>query len=298
LDKDIIKEDYTETDENVVDNKMLIDNHIKNITISIGKSLQSMEIISKHMQTIVQQSLEPMRIISNIVSEFNNSIKKIIDNIPKIPPKVLKRLMVVGSLIEHDWWYLKEISWDIWDYMFNSELTREDIDTTIIKTFNNNNYELLDRMIISLKSNSQYKMRKHIIDSSVWAYKQGRHELVIPTIITLYEGVMYEFYSKTELYKEIDNRRKQFALGNIVGKTIETLEDVLDLIDSSFLISLEKFFESGDFDSLPDFNRHKILHGRTINYYTEVNSLKSIVLLVYIMENIFKISNEESLLEM
>jgi len=52
----------------------------------------------------------------------------------KIPPKVLKRLMLVGSLIEHELWYMKEISGHIWDIMFNSELTREDKDTTIIKT--------------------------------------------------------------------------------------------------------------------------------------------------------------------
>ncbi|GAA3650282.1 hypothetical protein [Asaccharospora irregularis] len=109
---------------------------------------------------------------------------------------------------------------------------------------------------------------------------------------------MHEFYSKNELYKEIDNRKKQFALSSIVGKTIDTLEDILGLIDSSFLISLTRFFESGNFDNLPDFNRHKILHGRTVNYYTEVNSLKSIVLLAYIMENTVKISNEEFSLEM
>jgi len=290
-----MKDDFTKTDENIAGNKIFIDtnNVLQNLVNSIGKSLEPIQMISKQIHT----AIEPMRIISNIVSDFTDSIKNIIDSMPKIPPEVLKKLILMEDLIKYEWWYLRELPEDILDDlddMFSSEITKEDVDTRIVRAFSSNGYEILDKMIIRLEYNPQYQIRKSIIDSSVWAYKQGRHELVIPTIIILYEGIMNEFYNENELFKEINDEKKKFTLKNIVGKTIDTLDDVLNLVDSSFLISLKRFFESGKFEHLPDFNRHKILHGRTVNYYTEVNSLKSIVLLVYIMKNIFDISNEES----
>lgn len=112
------------------------------------------------------------------------------------------------------------------------------------------------------------KVRRPIILDAVQDHLAGRYRVSIPTLLPSIEGSVAD----------------TFALGRRTSVTtgLESMTDIVDGLDAIALDvaigSLTFLYGTVDFPSTsplsPRLNRHLILHGRTVRYGSEANSLK------------------------
>lgn len=112
------------------------------------------------------------------------------------------------------------------------------------------------------------KLRRPIILDGVQDHLAGRYRVSIPTLLPSIEGAVADTFGL--------GRRTSVTTG------LESMTDILDGLDAIALDvaigSLTFLYGTVDFPSTsplsPRLNRHLILHGRTVRYGSEANSLK------------------------
>ena len=113
-----------------------------------------------------------------------------------------------------------------------------------------------------------FRLRRPIILDAVADHRRGRYRVSVPTLLPSIEGVVAD----------------TFDLGHRVRATagLEALTEVFDGLDAIVLDvaigQLTYLYSRADFPATsplsPRLNRHLILHGRTVRYGREANSLK------------------------
>lgn len=126
------------------------------------------------------------------------------------------------------------------------------------------------------KLKDRYPGRSEIWDASFKAHFRGEYILSIPVFLAQADGLWQEGMGH-KLYKKKTGNK-------IYSKEVKTrqLSDIL-------LASLEPALPINlDYDPLlaefTNLNRHQVLHGKSINYGTELNSLKAISLLDFVAD--------------
>lgn len=132
---------------------------------------------------------------------------------------------------------------------------------------------------------SWYPKHAKILTSAFGAHQRGEHELSVPVFLAQADGIC-----KTSLGVSLYSRQKSRREGNRIpatAKAVETRQLDQDSIEAAMLhplkiplpISASKDELAGLLNVL---NRHEVLHGTSVDYGTEVNSLKAISLLYYV----------------
>jgi hypothetical protein len=171
-----------------------------------------------------------------------------------------------------------------------------EIDTYFCKLFSENNYALLDTKVQSWLANNYMAERKEIVLDCLWAHKQQRYTLTIPSLLSLFDGLTRGSVRRSKQGNNLQGKRagsirvKQFA------DTYRRKEP--SLWSSGFRRVINEFvFESFKFDSqVPrtSLNRHGILHGEIAHFGTESNSLK-LFLMIDTVQNFIQACERDSL---
>lgn len=138
---------------------------------------------------------------------------------------------------------------------------------------------------------SCYADRKNIISDAFSAHEHDLYGASIPTFLALAEGICREHHPDIGLYAK-DRKTKKPKTLEIIKNTphLDIFEEVIlkPLITST--ATTESINNPNQSDHFA-FNRHLIMHGKSKNYATRINSLKGIALLDYTHKSLSHIKN-------
>jgi hypothetical protein len=147
----------------------------------------------------------------------------------------------------------------------------QSVDEILIEHFRERASEIKDVLI------AKYPNRMRFLSKAFDAHERRDFELSIPVFLAQADGICSDRTSK--LLFQRDNKRPQIA-GYVATAITDAYEAaLLSPLTQNHAISLTKGERPGDFQGL---NRHQVLHGESLNYDTEINSLKAISLLNYL----------------
>ena len=134
------------------------------------------------------------------------------------------------------------------------------------------NLSTIERRIIH-----KFPHRENIISTSFAAHNRGEYVLSIPIFLTQADGICHEVVNQ---YLFIRNNKKPSTAVYVETITSNSIQHaLLSPLSQTLPISASQKERGEQFNEL---NRHQVLHGETLDYGTEVNSLKAISLLNYV----------------
>lgn len=220
--------------------------------------------------------------ITKPIEESLRLTQQVVDAaLKELPPKAKEALIILG---EHGW-YL--------DLAFSlPELTSlaglfirgniEGAECILIDHYRMRLPEIADEIA------SKHPERTKVLMPAFDAHHRGEYVLSIPVFLAQADGICKERFGGISLYsRQRGNRRP------VTAKAIEDRQLDSDPIEAAMLHPLKiplPISASKDelLGLLNVLNRHEILHGTSVDYGTELNSLKAISLLYYVVSVLTK----------
>ena len=174
---------------------------------------------------------------------------------------------------------LSDFGWYISPYMLDTPLE------TLVRSVNKAPEEILAAVIayfdgqlddIEQKLIRSHPQRKHLFEDAFEAHRDRKYNLSIPVFLSQADGIWWDRYSQNLFTRK----------GRKIVHEELTSSPTSHLI-SGFLYPLSTstplWMSEGERDaSFNELNRHQVLHGESVEYGTEQNSLKAISLLNYL----------------
>ena len=141
---------------------------------------------------------------------------------------------------------------------------------------------------IEVRIKNNYPHRFDIIGSAFIAHRREEYELSIPVFLAQTDGLCYEVINEHLFMR--DKERKAPRTIRYVDRFASNAfrQALLAPLAHKLPISASIYERDENFNEL---NRHQVLHGESLDYGTEVNSLKSISLLNYVNQ-VLNLDNE------
>ena len=122
-----------------------------------------------------------------------------------------------------------------------------------------------------------YPNRRHLLNEGFEAHRQGQYCLSILMFLAQADGIAYDKHSKGVFIK---TERKTLGSEEIPEQTGDILTSFLLLFGED---NLPIWVSRNSRDStFRGFNRHQVMHGESVDYDTEENSLKAVSLLSWL----------------
>jgi hypothetical protein len=146
----------------------------------------------------------------------------------------------------------------------------EDIDYLMSQWVREQTPDILNRCI------ARFPARAHILRAAALAHHEGKYELSVPILLIQVEGMCVEVLGRKLFSTKAGVPQTKSATEALVD---DALSEVifLPLREANGLTASEA--TRGNWPDSP--NRHEILHGQSVDYATELNSLKALSLLDY-----------------
>ena len=254
----------------------IMENKKEDLTIKLSSEVQNqfkafLQNISNSMKPLQQQFAILLKNIQPEIKQFFEIYNEIFKQLPEILRYVLIELANRG-------WFIT-MSIEIPDIHQLAELIKNEKEKEINKFMG----DFIENDIENIMKNifENFPKRKKIILKAYHAHKKKDYELSIPIFLIQADGICLDILNKN-LYSRCKNGTPRIAkslkeLGNgwIKNSFIELLRNP----------NLYNFWKNEPFYS-KTLNRNKILHGESINYGTNINSLKIISLLYYLSKDI------------
>ena len=135
--------------------------------------------------------------------------------------------------------------------------------------------------IIERALTDSYPHRGHLFQQAFEAHREEKYILSIPVFLTQADGIFGERTSERQ--NLFISRQRERACSEYVSQTSDNYI-VIYLHPLSVLLPLwmNQYERAEGGDSFVGLNRHQVLHGESVDYGTEQNSLKAISLLNYL----------------
>ena len=225
----------------------------------------------KDLTTLVDKLHESARQIHKQFSPIIEQQKKLQEKIfIELPLKTRNAVLEMGN---HGWFLdLEMIPSEILE-LKDAFIAGDDKEagSTLVEHFKGRLSEI-EKSIID-----KFPHRKKILMAAFSAHKRREYELSIPVLLAQADGICYDVI-KMDLFRKHNkkpktaNYVKQYVSGTLHEAFLQSLAQRLP-------ISASEHERDDDFNEL---NRHMVLHGESLDYGTEVNSLKTISLINYV----------------
>ncbi len=226
---------------------------------------------SLHIQisAIAESTLEFRRQCESFVTP---AFANLSEHFRKLPERTRNALLVLGN---HGWYLDLEMPMTaLWE--LESSLTGGDADeaeVSLVEYFRERSAG------ISAALQEAFPRRAKIIDAAFAAHARGEYELSIPVFLSQADGICQELMGVQLFTKRDKKRAKASFVEAIAMDTIRSA--MLHPLVHPLPISFTAHERGADFDSL---NRYQVLHGESVDYGIELNSLKAISLLNYVSQ--------------
>jgi hypothetical protein len=176
----------------------------------------------------------------------------------------------LAALRRDGWWVAP--SWDVTTSPRLVALRQEEgkraLDREICSMYREGNCRALREMVGSWDDEPAFRVRRAIIREALKLHRERRYKASIPMLLPLVEGIAVDVFAPGVSGK---------SPKNVYRDGVDPAE--LDqMFGEALLFTLGVLYESVPFATLNPrartWNRHVVLHGRSINYASEANSLR------------------------
>lgn len=188
------------------------------------------------------------------------------EELPKILRKALQRLG------EEGWFFTQGMPDDFLNILRNKD------ENKLSEWFKNFFRERLDD--IKQKLIDSYPDRGHILQEAFEAHSECKYNLSVPVFLAQADGIFGETTSeKQSLF--IAKQRKE-ATGKHASQILGYTANYVHPLEITLPLWMSEGDRAKGGGSFVRLNRHQVLHGESVDYGTEENSLKAISLLNYL----------------
>ena len=251
--------------------------------------LQQALIYEQLVERIMPQvELVEQRIMSQVV-DFDREYQRLLNELPKllaeqqeqfaeyqrrlaneIPEKYRKALQRLG---EEGWFLDPEMPIPLLQKIELLFDEHPDEMTEWLSNFFRTRLDVIEEVLID-----SYPCRGRLLQQAFEAHREGKYGLSIPVFLTQADGI---FWERTPERQNLFRSRQR---ENACNEYVSQISDIYILAYLHPLsITLPLWMTSNERgDSFVGLNRHLVLHGESVDYGTEKNSLKAISLLTYL----------------
>ena len=264
--------------------------HTKLASEQLVKSLQERQklasLINSQIQTykqasdsleftkkVCEQALASKQFAESFLEYRLRTVKWIREFIEDVPEREEKGLQVIA---EEGWFFDPEMPCS---FLLKMEvLVKEDAKES---SFQLNDYfvdhfrEQLDN--VEKKLTISYPHRRHLLLQGFSAHRRGEYSLSIRAFLPEADGIFGELFLGKSLFR---TEQRRSAINEYASSTQSPF---LKKYYRLFLLKLPLWMSESERDgSFSGLNRHQVLHGESLDYDTEENSLKTISLLCFL----------------
>jgi len=149
----------------------------------------------------------------------------------------------------------------------------DEIDAVLVEYFRDRLLAIKERLV------QQYPHRATFLDKAFKAHERGEYELSVPVLLAQADGICKDC-TNLLLFRGKDRRPEIASYVQETFAADEYRAALLSPLTEEHPISATEARRPADFEGL---NRHLVLHGESLTYHTEVNSLKAVSLLSYLI---------------
>lgn len=218
-------------------------------------------LVSEHMLE-VQRQLQAF--VAPVFSDLSKHLKG-------LPERTRNALTVLGN----NGWYLDlEMPMSaLWDL---ESLLSENVDeaqTSLVEYFRGRVADIAGTL------KTAFPRRARIIEKAFAAHARGEYELCIPVFLAQADGICQDLIEFPLFTKRGKKPAPAAFVEAIAADTFRSA--MMHPLTCALPVSFTAGERGANFDGL---NRHQVLHGESVDYGTEINSLKAISLLNYVFQ--------------
>jgi len=254
-------------------------------TLAMQKALEPTLQLQKSLNQPLlnlQKSFEHIKYLS--IPKFENPILKHLDTFKEIGERLKEYAEKTPEyfllIAKHGWFIDLESELNLPARVAN-EIQNNELETAnglLVEYYKKNLDQIFESLI------NRHPNRKGILTQILSAYKNGNHSLLIPSVLTQVDGICFDFSKKKFFIKEKSIKKYKY-LPEVIVELEKSAGNFLELYLSPLKNQTPIIAREQDISKFPcHLNRHEILHGISIDYGTEINSLKVISLLKYISD--------------
>jgi len=209
---------------------------------------------------------------NQIENLFSPAFKNLLESFRLLPGHIQAALMTLGN---HGWFFDLEMPlpflWELENTLNVSDIEKAKL--ALLDYFRENLQSIEKRL------NTKFPHRAKVLSAAFNAHRRGECELSIPVFLAQTDGICYEVINQYLFMR--DNKKPTTAIyvSTITSDTFR--HALLSPLSHPLPISASKHERDENFNEL---NRHQVMHGESLDYGTEINSLKSISLLNYVAQ--------------
>lgn len=207
--------------------------------------------------------------LSTTISPISKNLKSHFQDLPPRLQDAVLTLAEQGWYVDFDMpitgiFELKELFLDRHESEAESELI----------VYFENRLEKIEEII-----SKQFHHRSHIVSSAFKAHKMDEYYLSIPVFLAQVDGICKDVVGQYFFSKKDRKPKTASYVEQIAADTFRSA--LLSPLAKTTSISASEQEREADFDLL---NRHMVLHGESLDYGSQLNSLKAISLINYLTQ--------------
>lgn len=207
--------------------------------------------------------------IENLVSP---AFKDFLESFHELPRQTQAALITLGN---HGWFFDLEMPlsflWELENTLNRGNI--EEAEAALADYFREHLLSIENRL------NTKFPLRAKVVSMAFSAHKRGEYDLSIPVFLAQTDGICYEVVNQYLFMRRNKKPGTAVYVDTVVSNTFR--HALLSPLSQSLPISASENERGEHFNAL---NRHQVMHGESLSYGTEINSLKSISLLNYVGE--------------
>jgi len=149
----------------------------------------------------------------------------------------------------------------------------------------------IDKTLHQVESNWPHRLE--ILRDAFQAHRQGLYTLSIPVLLAQADGISNEIFGVQLYQKESGAPKTKRVVEQYATQCYDWLIEPLKVVSSVAVNTKDRDKKREDDSLYGPLNRHGVLHGVDIDYATEANSLRAIMLINYLadVKELFKETN-------
>lgn len=216
--------------------------------------------------------------ISSTVIEFQSKLKHLTNpafvefqkSFRELPKRTRSALITLGK---HGWFLDLEMPltglWEIQKALDEGDV--DEVEKELVEYFTDRLKSIEESII------DKFPHRTKLIRAAFRSHARGEYELSIPVILSQTDGICHEVIDQYFFLKKNKKPKTALYVEKIVEDTYRAA--LLEPLAQSLPIGAS---QQERHDGFSELNRHMVLHGESLDYGTEINSLKAISLVNYV----------------
>lgn len=233
----------------------------------IAATIQIPKIPFEEIARITQPAIEFQKQIRNLFSPAFEQLQK---SFRELPSRTREALIALGN---HGWFLDLEMPlpelWRLKEALVEGSV--KEAEESLVEYFKDKVHEIEESII------DKFPHRQKMIRAAFSAHERKEYELSIPVFLAQTDGICNEVVKQHLFLKRNKKPRTAIYVEKIASDTYQAA--LLQPLAQTLPIGASEHERSEDFNEL---NRHMVLHGESLDYGTEVNSLKAISLINYV----------------